>query len=117
MHRHTAERLGPNAAIRHKQLGLYRDLSWSEVRRAADLAASGLIALGVKAGDRVALLSENRVEWIVADLAILAAGAIGVPMHAPLSPKQVAYQLAHSGAVGAIVSSAEQAGKVAASLP
>jgi len=116
MHRETARCLGPRASIRHKKFGSYHDLSWDEIRQAADRAASGLIALGVKPGDRVALLSENRVEWIIADLAILAAGAVGVPMHAPLSPTQVAYQLSHSGATGVIVSGQDQADKLAASL-
>ena len=120
MHRFTADRLGPRAALRWKRHGLYRDLSWSEYREEADRAAAGLVALGVEAGDRVAILSENRVEWPIASLAILAAGAVDVPMHAPLSPAQVAYQLGHSGATGVIVGSSEQAEKVAecaATLP
>lgn len=112
-YRETADRLGSRVAIRHKRHGLYRDLSWAEVRRAADLVASGLMALGVRPGDRVAILSENRVEWIVADLAIVTAGAVGMPMHSPLTPNQVAYQLAHSGAVGVFVSGPCQAAKVA----
>src|SRR3954469_11746946 len=108
MHRRMADRLGPRVSLRHKKDGLYHDLSWDHARRSADAAAAGLVALGVKAGDRVAILSENRVEWPLADLACLSAGAVDVPMHAPLSAKQVAYQLAHSGAVGVIVSGQEQ---------
>lgn len=113
MHRVTAERLGDRVAIRHKRNGLYHDLSWRECRQDADLAARGLIASGVEPGDRVAILSENRVEWVLADLAILASGAVGVPMHAPLSPRQIAYQLTHSGAVGIFLSGREQAEKLA----
>jgi long-chain acyl-CoA synthetase len=116
MHRATAHQLGPRAALRFKKHGLYHDLSWLEYRLAADNAAAGLIALDVELGDRIAILSENRVEWPIADLAALSAGAIDVPMHAPLSSSQVLYQLQNSGAVGVMVSGPEQAAKVRQSL-
>lgn len=116
LHRATADRLGMRVALRHKKDGLYHDLSWSDCRTAADAAAAGLVALGVEVGDRVAILSENRVEWPIADAATLSAGAIDVPMHAPLSTSQVRYQLGHSGAVGVFVSTLDQAAKVRESL-
>jgi long-chain acyl-CoA synthetase len=116
MHRQTAERLGPRAALRHKQNGLYRDISWEAYRQAADQAACGLIELGVEPQDRIGLLSENRVEWLMADLAMLAAGACNVPIHTPSVPRQVEYELAHSEAVGVFVSNQAQADKVAAVL-
>ena len=84
-------------ALRSKRHGLYHDLSWADYRRQADRAAAALIDLGIRPGDRVAILSENRPEWLVADIAILATGAADVPLHAPLTPPQVEYQLAHSG--------------------
>ncbi len=59
--------------------------------------------MGVGLGDRVGILAENRHEWLTADLAVLSAGAVDVPMHAALAPAQVQYQLAHSGARGVIV--------------
>ncbi|MEA2632867.1 MAG: long-chain acyl-CoA synthetase, partial [Chloroflexota bacterium] len=114
MHRRIADRLGRRSAIRYKAHGLYHDVSWSDYRDQADRAAGGLIGLGVRPGDRVGLLAENGFEWCVADLAILSAGAIDVPMHAPLVPNQVAYQLRHSGARGVIVSHQGQADKVLA---
>lgn len=120
LHRSECKRLGPRVALRFKQNGLYRDLSWSAYRQQADRAAAGLIELGIEPGDRVALLSENRAEWLIADHAMLSCGAVGVPLHAPLAPKQVEYQVAHSDSRGIIVSNAEQAAKVFAvadSLP
>lgn len=114
LHRDACRRLGPNVALRYKQWGRYQDLSWSEYRRQADGAAAGLIELGIQPGDRVAILSENRYEWLVADHAILSAGAVNVPLHAPLSPPQAAYQLEHSEARGIFVSSQLQAEKIAA---
>ncbi len=112
MHRATADRLGPRTALRWKRLGLYHDLAWHDYRQQADAVAAALIGLGLRRGDRVGILAENRFEWLVADIAILTAGAADVPMHAPLSPPQVQYQLAHSGARGVVVSGQAQADKV-----
>ena len=112
MHRSQAERLGPRVALRFPEHGLYHDISWDSYRRQADQAAAGLIGLGVQPGDRVAILSENRFEWLIADHAILSAGAADVPLHAPLAPAQVAYQVGHSESRGIIVSSQAQADKV-----
>jgi long-chain acyl-CoA synthetase len=114
MHRAMSERLGARTALRYKRDGLYHDLSWRDYRRRVDGAAAGLVELGVAPGDTVGILSENRHEWLAADLAILSAGAADVPLHAPLSPAQVQYQLAHSGAKGVVVSGQAQADKVLA---
>jgi long-chain acyl-CoA synthetase len=117
MHRQVASRLGPRTAIRYKRHGIYHDLSWIDYRRQADWAAAALIDRGIRVGDRVGILSENRVEWLIADIAILSTGAADVTMHAPLSAAQVEYQLAHSSARAVIVSNQEQADKVLSVLP
>jgi long-chain acyl-CoA synthetase len=116
MHRRVAERLGPRPAIRFKRYGLYHDLSWDEYRRQADAAAAALIEMGIGAGDAIGLLGENSVHWLLTDIAILAAGAVDVPLHAPLVGNQVEYQLRHSGARGVFVSRQAQADKVLAAL-
>jgi len=112
MHRTTAKKFGPRIALRFRRDGLYRDLSWNEYRRQIDHAAAGLIQLGVQPGDRITILSENRYEWLMADQAILSSGAINVPLHAPLAPQQVEYQIGHSESIGAIVSNQAQADKI-----
>lgn len=112
MHRTVAERLGPRCALRYKCYGLYRDVSWRAYRGQADRAAAALIELGIQPGDRIGILSENRNEWLVSDIAILSTGAADVTMHAPLSAEQVEYQLSHSEARGVVVSNQEQADKV-----
>ena len=114
--RREARRWGPRVALRHKRDGLYHDISWTEYRRQADRAAAALVDWGLEPGDRVGILAENRYEWLLADIAILAAGAIDVPMHAPLTAPQVQYQLAHSGCRAVVVSNQSQADKVLASL-
>jgi long-chain acyl-CoA synthetase len=115
-HRAAAERGGGRAALRSRQGGETRDLSWADYRRRADHAAAAWIALGFGPEDRVGLIAENRVDWLVADVALLSVGAANVSMHAPLAPPQVEYQLGHSGARAVIVSGQEQADKVLARL-
>jgi long-chain acyl-CoA synthetase len=74
----------------------------------------GLAALGLEPGGRVAILSESRPEWVVADLAILAAGGVTVPVYPTVSAEQVAALLADSGATMAVASTPDQAAKVIA---
>jgi long-chain acyl-CoA synthetase len=70
--------------------------------------AAGLVGLGVAPGDRVLLLSRTRREWVLLDHAILAAGAVAVPVYDTASPSQIAAILANSGARVALVETAEQ---------
>jgi long-chain acyl-CoA synthetase len=72
----------------------------------------GMGALGMSAGDRVAILAESRPEWILCDLAVLAAGAVTVPIYPTLAASQVRYILQDSGARLAVVSTAEQLAKL-----
>lgn len=116
LHRRMAERMGSRVALRHVQHGLFCDLSWESYRRQIDDAAAGLISLGLQLGDRVAILSENRYEWLIADHAILSCGAADVPLHAPLAAAQVEYQVGHSESRGIVVSGQTQVDKVFAVL-
>jgi long-chain acyl-CoA synthetase len=74
--------------------------------------AAGLIDAGIGVGDRVGLLGENSIEWLIADMAILAAGAINVPPHSPLAARQVQFQFADAGIGWLFVSTAEQLAKL-----
>jgi long-chain acyl-CoA synthetase len=76
--------------------------------------AKVLAAWGVGKGDRVVLLSENRWEWPVTDFAVLALGAVDVPLYMTLTVEQVGYMLRDSGAKVAVVSSGEQYQKLVA---
>lgn len=116
LHRATCAALGPLPALRFKQDGLWRHLTWDDYRGHADDVAAGLIELGVQPGDRVAILSENRWEWLAADHAILSTGAVDVPIHSPSTAAQIQYQLEHSGSSGIVVSTPEQWDKVASVL-
>ncbi len=112
MHRVQAERLGPVPALRHKKHGLYHDLTWSQYRADALACAAALVDAGVRPGDRVGLFAENRVEWLIADVGVLCAGAVNVTPHAPLTARQVQYELADSGASWLFVSTREQLAKI-----
>jgi long-chain acyl-CoA synthetase len=79
--------------------------------RVRDLSL-GFRALGMQAGDRVAIVSESRPEWVLSDMAVLAAGAVMVPIYPTLSAAQARYILQDSGARIAIVSTREQLAKV-----
>ena len=112
LHRSTCERMGQQVALRHKRHGMYHDISWSDYRRQSDWVAAGLIGLGLNHGDRIAMLSENRYEWLITDHGILSCGCVHVPLHAPLAPKQVEFQVGHSEARAIFVSSQAQADKI-----
>src|SRR5262249_29668608 len=92
--RGQAERLGPGPALGYKRHGLYHDVSWRQYRADALACAATLVEAGVAPGDRVGLVAENRLEWLLADMGILTAAAVNVSPHAPLTARQVHFQLA-----------------------
>jgi long-chain acyl-CoA synthetase len=88
-----------------------RILSTAEFFRRTAALSSALDSLGVRRGDRVMILSDNRPEWHMADLATVALGAVDVPLYGTLNAAQIAYQAKDSGAKVAIVESPEQMAK------
>jgi long-chain acyl-CoA synthetase len=99
-------------AMRRKSDGVWVELSYSDLLERVKALSHALTALDVRAGDRVAILSENRPEWAIADYATLALGAADVPIYPTLPARQVAYILRDSGATVAFVSSPAQLKKV-----
>ena len=92
--------------------GSWYTLSSEEVYARVRAVASGLERLGLKKGDRVALISENRWEWAVTDFACLALGLVDVPLFPTQQGPQIAELLRHSGARVAVVSTAAQLKKL-----
>ncbi len=107
LYRHDVEtpRAGHYAHVRP---GERRELSTDEFFRATSALAEGLAKLGVGRGDRVMLLSDNRPEWHMVDLATLDLGAVDVPIYGTLTPEQVRYQAADSGARVAVADTPQQ---------
>jgi long-chain acyl-CoA synthetase len=99
-----AERLGDKPFLWAKHGGRYRSIGWATAARDARRLARGLTALGVGRGDRVALVSENRPEWVIADLAIMSAGAMTVPAYVTNTVEDHRHVFATSGAAAVIVS-------------
>ena len=100
--------------MRYKAGGDWTHIPAREFREEVELAAHGLIALGIEPGDRVALLSENRPGWAFADLATLSAGAWSVPIYTSLTADEVQFILQDSGARACVVSNEQQLAKVEA---
>ncbi|MDP1028486.1 long-chain fatty acid--CoA ligase [Sphingomonas sp. KR1UV-12] len=89
--------------------GRWQSTSWAETARQVAALATGLKAIGMKPGDRIMLVSENRPEWCIADLAIMAAGCVTVPTYVTNTERDHLHILENSGACGIIVSSAKLA--------
>jgi long-chain acyl-CoA synthetase len=100
-------------AMQFKADGKWQSIGHRAVEERARRVALGLRALGVKRGDRVALLSENRPEWAMADYGCLTGGQIDVPVYPTLPAEQLPHLLTNSGATAVMVSTAAQAAKVA----
>jgi long-chain acyl-CoA synthetase len=99
-----AERLGDKSFLWARHGGRYQSISWAAAARDARRLARGLTALGIGRGDRVALVSENRAEWVIADFAIMSAGAITVPAYVTNTVEDHRHIFATSGAAAVIVS-------------
>ena len=98
--------------LMYKSGGTYRGISYSELKRSVELFANGLAAFGVKRGDRVSIISENRPEWVISDMALVSLGAVGVPAYPTLTPKQNEFIFNDAGVRFAIVSNQFQLNKV-----
>ena len=99
-------------ALKYKKGDRWADVSLAEFRDTVRWFSTGLRSLGVKAGDRVAILSENRPEWAMGDFGILCAAAITVPIYPTLLGWQIEYILNDSGSVACIASTEEQLHKL-----
>jgi long-chain acyl-CoA synthetase len=88
-----------------KSNGKFISLSWKEVKENGEALVKGLLSLGILKGDRVIILSENRPEWQIADLAIMAIGAISVPAYTTSTTNDYKHIINHSAARCLIVSS------------
>ncbi|MFN7973730.1 MAG: long-chain fatty acid--CoA ligase [Acidobacteriota bacterium] len=99
--------------LKSKVGGNWTDISTAEVKSAVAEIAAGLAGQGVERGQSVAILAENRPQWLMADYAILGLGAVSVPIYPTLLSDQVHYILDDSDAVAVFVSTRQQAAKVA----
>src|SRR6185436_19172551 len=100
-----------------KSGGVWNPISSEEFGRRVRACAAALASIGIRRGDRVAILSYNRVEWAIADYACQLIGVADVPIYSTLPPDQVAYILQDSGSKAIFAENAEQVAKVRGALP
>ncbi len=94
--------------------GGWEEVSWPEAAQRVDDLANGLLALGIRKGDAFAILASTSLDWCLFDFALGLVGAIGVPVYANSSPRDCAYVIDHSEAVGVLVDDPEQLAKIEA---
>src|SRR6266853_1970995 len=92
----TVRQYGKRVAVSFKEGATYRHLTYDELWERVHALRLGMAALGVKKGDRIVLLSENRVEWALTDLAAHALGVVAVAIYPTLPAQQVEYIVADS---------------------
>lgn len=115
LYRFLTEEYGPKQdgyVIKRKVDGEYKGITYIELKEETDLFAFGLHSLGVKRNDCVALVSENRPEWVYSDFAILGLGGIDVPMFPSLTADSIEFILNNSESKGVIVSNKFQLNKI-----
>ena len=104
-----AREKGDKPFLWHKEKSGWVSLSWRETAQQVASLATGLKAIGLEPGDRVMLVAENRPEWCISDLAIMAAGCITVPTYTTNTERDHAHIIENSGAKAVIVSTAKLA--------
>lgn len=100
------------AAMRSKRDGEWVEISYAELARTARDIAKGLIALGIEAGDRIAVLASTRPEWTLVDMGAFCAGAVVAPIYHTNSPEECAHVLSHSDARVVFCEDEEQLAKI-----
>src|SRR5215472_11448025 len=111
----THEKERPSTVgLKRKVNGAWQPVTWRDFAGQVRDIAAGLIAAGVRPGDRVGLMSRTRFEWTLLDYAILTAGCVTVPIYPTSSLKQVEWILGDSGAVAVVVETDEHAELIAA---
>jgi long-chain acyl-CoA synthetase len=103
-------------AMRQKDLGIWQEITWAEYWDAAHTVAHALLHLGIEPGDRVAIQSENRREWLFTDIATVAVRAATVGLYPTNPASEVGYVLSHSGARVLVAEDQEQVDKALAAL-
>ncbi|MFM8631658.1 MAG: AMP-binding protein [Betaproteobacteria bacterium] len=97
--------------LRYKQFGIWQSLTWQQTADQVEAITAGLIALGLAVQDRVAIISNTRAEWVLADLATLSAAAATVGVYPTDSPQQLSYVINDSSARFIFVEDEEQLDK------
>ena len=107
------ETLADRTCIRHHDGQDWRSVSWSQMRDRTLAVAAHLLDEGVEPGERISILSENRLEWVVCDLAIQMVGGVTVPIYPTVPTRTARTILEHSGARLVFVADTEDQARLA----
>lgn len=113
---HVRDHAERTAMRAHRAFG-WESISWGVYGRMVDELAIALIDCGIEAGDRISVLSSNRPEWHVSDLAIMSVGAVTVPLYPTAASSQLAYLLGHSRSRLCFVENQQQLDRIAEHFP
>jgi long-chain acyl-CoA synthetase len=109
--RERAAQMPDAIALREKDFGIWQQVTWRDYWDRAELVGHALLALGIAPGDRVAVHSENRREWLYTDIGAVSVRAVTVGLYPTNPPSEVAYLLSHSGARILVAEDQEQVDK------
>ena len=109
----NAERLGDRkVAMREKEFGIWQEFTWREYHDHVKYFSLGLVSLGLSPGDKVAIIGDNRPEWVWAEVAAQAAGAIPLGLYQDSTLKEVVYIIDHSDSIFVVAEDQEQVDKI-----
>ena len=103
---------GDRVALRRKEYGIWHRISWRQYGQRVRETAAAMISMGIAPGDRVAILGDNRPEWLFCHLAAMTAGGVTCGVYSTNAPEQVAYVVGHSESRLLFVENEEQVDKV-----
>lgn len=112
MLRSNVKEFSSKLALKYRKQGVFVTLTYAAYYERVLMVSRGLVKMGVKPGDRIAILSENRAGWVIADMGILSTGAVTVPIYPTNTPEQIEYMINHSGAKIVFVSGKFQYSKL-----
>ena len=109
----NAERFGDRKiAMREKEFGIWQEFTWREYHEHVKYFSLGLVSLGLSPGDKVAIIGDNRPEWVWAEVAAQAAGAVPLGLYQDSTLKEVAYIIDHSDSTFVVAEDQEQVDKI-----
>ncbi|OGP76103.1 MAG: long-chain fatty acid--CoA ligase [Deltaproteobacteria bacterium RBG_16_64_85] len=110
---HNAERFGNRkVAMREKEFGIWQEFTWKEYHDHVKYFSLGLVSLGLAPGDKVAIIGDNRPEWVWAEVAAQAAGAVPLGLYQDSTLKEVGYVIDHSDSTFVVAEDQEQVDKI-----
>jgi long-chain acyl-CoA synthetase len=108
----NAARMPQEVALREKRFGIWRPTSWTGFRDAVAAFARGIRTLGFGPGDALAVLGDNKPEWVIAEFGAIAAGGVATGVYADCLPEEIQHLVTHSGARLLVVRDQEQVDKI-----